>query len=169
MHNPLENIIKESLLEFSDHIRKSKWIGREREAVSFYVTGFLSKYVKHGTCLFDLSQIVIEGAVAQSTSSGKRHCNKDLLIWPKPGMTCWSDTWEPINIPLAILEWKVHRPKTSSFKEFNKHDIEWLSWFTGTNPESFGATVALDISLSPSVLHAGLCKNGNHDPQWITS
>jgi hypothetical protein len=48
--------------------------------------------------------------------------NKDLVIWPEPGMTMWDLGWNPINVPAAVLEWKSsvlstehpsYRPTTS--------------------------------------------------------
>ncbi len=167
MTSELDKIIKKSLTEFSEHVRTSGWRGREREAVSYYVTGFLSKHVMQGTSFYDFSQAVIEGAVAQISDSGKKHCNKDLLIWSKPGMTCWNDTWELVEVPLAILEWKVHRPKINPFKEFNEHDLDWLSMFTAKNSGTIGITVALDIAAKPSVLYGALCTEGKHDLQWL--
>ncbi|MFH1777571.1 MAG: hypothetical protein ABH952_08465 [Candidatus Omnitrophota bacterium] len=167
MKNHLENILKKSLIEFAKYVRNSNWKGRERETVSFFVTGFLSKYVKKGTLFYDLSQVIIEGAVSQMPSCIKKHCNKDLLIWPRPGMTCWNHNWEPVKVPLAIMEWKVHRPKTKSFNTFHKHDLQWLSWFTSKYSGTIGLTVALDLSVNPFLLYAAFCKKGKQNLQWL--
>ena len=105
----IEAVVKNSLSDFHADVKISNWIGREREAVSHYVTAQLINQLEIGTQFHSLSQAVIEGAVKQWDKTSKKQVNKDLLIWPGPGMTTWNNEWEPEHIPLAILEWKVYR------------------------------------------------------------
>jgi hypothetical protein len=125
----IESIVKNSLSEFHSGVKINNWIGREREAVSHFVTAYLINQVSEDSIFQSLSQAVIEGAVKQWDKTTKHLVNKDLLIWPKPGMTTWNSEGEPGHVPLAVLEWKVHR-KRKKLTSFDEHDVEWLEWFT---------------------------------------
>lgn len=162
----LSSVIKDSLESFYNDVSKNSWKGREREAVSHFVTAHINKFINKNGPLYDLAQIVIEGAVKQDPSKGKKHVNKDLLVWPNPGMTAWNDKWIAEYVPLAVLEWKVHRPR-NPFKEFHPHDIAWLNWFTSEHTESFGCAVALDISGLEAALHVAYFENGKANYGWI--
>lgn len=165
----MKQALKDSLLSFYQDVALNQWRGREREAVSHFVTGHLSQQV--GSCaeFNHLSQAVIEGALAQWPDSDKKHVNKDLLLWSKPGMTTWNREWVAQHTPVAVLEWKVHRPK-SPFRYYHPHDVEWLQWFTRENPESFGLLVALDIASQKPELNVGLVEFGRLvDSGWINT
>lgn len=165
MHQ-VELIIKRALVQFHQDMVQRKWKGREREAVSHFVTGHLINCVSKDSIFKDLSQAVIEGAVKQWDKVGKKQVNKDLLIWPDSGMTTWNSVWEPEHVPLAILEWKVYRQK-NRFKAFHQHDVEWLEWWTTENTGTLGVLVALDISTAKPELYAGLVKGGLCDKDWL--
>jgi hypothetical protein len=55
---------------------------------------------------------------AKRGTGGSRPCRmmrgratrRDLVIWASVGLTCWNEEWVPSCHPLAIVEWKVHRP-----------------------------------------------------------
>ncbi|QOJ03658.1 MAG: hypothetical protein HRU71_09230 [Planctomycetia bacterium] len=68
----LDSIIQSSLLEFAEWIDHHAWFGREKEAVSLYVLGFLQKHCRPRTILSDATQIGIEVAVPQIGDSGTR-------------------------------------------------------------------------------------------------
>lgn len=161
------NIIKDSLIEFTNFVRKNNWHGREREAVSLFVTGFLAKQIKNETGLYDTSQIVIEGAVPQIIDNGKKHVNKDLLIWDKPNKTCWDEEWHACYNPECILEWKVYRPNTQNCNGFCEHDVEWLKKYTKLYPDKLGFAVALDLHSKNIQLTAGLAVSGGFDTDWL--
>ncbi|MBV1881875.1 MAG: hypothetical protein KUG82_09595 [Pseudomonadales bacterium] len=163
----IETIIKSSLSDFYSDVKVNKWIGREREAVSHFVTAHLINQVKKNTIFHSLSQAVIEGAVQQWDKTPKKQVNKDLLIWPTPGMTTWNSKWESKHAPIAILEWKVHR-KRKKFTSFHGHDVEWLEWFTKENKGTFGFVVALDILTDNVALNAGFVQNGKTNTEWLS-
>ena len=134
----LEASIRDSLLKFAAHLTKTRWCGREREAVSLFAFGFLQKHFENPT------RIAIEGAVAQLDGRGKKQVCKDLVIWPEPGMTLWDDCWRLKNDPSCIFEWKVaskqsHKPPCSNV------DVEWLRAFSSTRPAFEGYAVGIDL------------------------
>lgn len=89
----MESIIKRSLLDFHSDVKENEWVGREREAVSHFVTAHLINKIKEKTIFHRLSQAVIEGAVKQWDKTSKSQVNKDLLIRRSPGMTAWNSKW----------------------------------------------------------------------------
>jgi hypothetical protein len=116
--------------------------------VSLFAFGFLLPRVSPGTILSDATQIAMNVSVPQIRNqrnlSGKvrAHTNvfKDLVIWPKPWMTCWSGDACPTEVPLAILEWKFNcrRPRAAAF------DVAWLREFTTEYPACVGYGVCVD-------------------------
>ena len=124
MIESIDEIVRQSLTEFVSDIFQLPWSGRrEREAVSLYVLGYLIKHVKSDGFLKDPTQIGIEFTVPQiskemqtqisGSNNPKAQVYKDVVIWPKPKMTCWDSNGKPTISPSAILQWK-----------FNKKDVD---------------------------------------------
>ena len=161
MKDALDFVIRESLIDFLDYIRSNPWWGREREAISLYVTGYLIRRCARGSPLHDLRQIAIEGAVAQIGGKGKKHVCKDLVIWPEPAMTCWDKDQKPTNIPLAIVEWKVDQRESSS------RDIAWLQEFSKNKMGFVGFAVNLVLRSSNRCLTCSRIVGGDVDTEWL--
>ena len=167
--NDIERVIEVSLKEFSSYVRVHSWCGREREAVSLYALGFLQNQVGKADWLTDPTQISIEGAVRQRPGSKqKKHVNKDLLLWEAPAMTCWDSDWEPIHVPLAVLEWKVHRRSSTKQIKFSDYDLDWLSWFTSSQAGRIGFAINLTISDQNSILKAARIFEGKVEKNWLS-
>jgi len=140
MITELNTVIRQSLSEFVGDIFESGWFGREREAISLYTFGYLLRYCNKNNFLKDAKQIGIEVAVPQlSVPNAKTDVCKDLVIWPKPAMTCWNNLRQHVNYPSAILEWKTNTTVIS------KRDVEWLSAFSQLAPNFVGYAVSLDL------------------------
>jgi len=152
MINELNIIIERSLKEFITYVRDQSWFGRENEAVSLYAFGFLQRECSTTGPLIDPTQIGIEVGAARTPKGPNSRVRKDLVIWPRPGMNCWYPTSDISNNPIAILEWKVCRPKTSTLKG-KKHDIEWLKAHTSTHKECVGYSVELNLVMQPPLLN----------------
>jgi hypothetical protein len=122
------------------------WNGRrEREAVSLFVTGHLLSCVDNSGYLRSATQVGIEVPVPQlsedvSTAltgreSSKRQVTKDIVIWPRPRMTCWDQDGLPTVPPAAVLEWKFGSPG------IYKPDLEWLRQYSFAYPDFVGYAV----------------------------
>lgn len=162
----LDRIIQASLCEFATWIDSHAWFGREKEAVSLYVLGFLQNQCRPLSILSDPTQIAIDVAVPQlpaATGKSKQHVNKDLVIWDKPGKTCWNRTpavgekLAPAHWPLCIMEWK----RAKSHRE-SKRDCQWLEAFSRRAPASFcGFTVVFGACRGePRLRCARVSRNG---------
>ena len=128
----LDEIIQNSARQLISDLAGRNWIAREREIVNLFTFGYLLQHCKTGGILSDPTQIGIEVAVPQHLKSQRSNPDvcKDLVIWPKPKMTCWDANRIPANYPLSVLEWKVMHFKDSKnqkkkLSEFHS-DIEWL-------------------------------------------
>jgi len=106
------------------------WRGRENEVVNLFAHDFLAVQVSQSGPLASLSQVGIEVAVKQVDGS-KNLVRKDLVIWPRPRMTQWSDE----HGPAVIVEWK-----RDNVQKCDK-DVDWLRKFTQAFPETIGFSV----------------------------
>lgn len=140
-----DDVVRESLADFFEYIRASRWRGREREAISLYAFGSLQQRFRAGGVLHDPRQIGIEVAVpGLAATNMKRQVCKDLVLWAEPGMTCWDVTGAATRSPLAILEWKVRRPEGRGSGE-SSGDLDWLTSFSTCQPDFVGFAVALSF------------------------
>ena len=129
-------IIERSLHGLDKFLKESDWKGRENEVVNLFAHDFLAREVKDEGPLTSISQVGIEVAVPQVTGSCKKYVRKDLVIWPRPLMTAWSDD----SLPAVMMEWKRDAPSACI------RDIEWLSVFTRRHPQTLGVSVCALLS-----------------------
>ena len=168
----LVDIIRDSLVAFALEALEGPWTGRrEREAISLYAFGFLLKQVKSDGVLNDPAQIGIEFPVPQVVSTvemngiGRRReklqvC-KDLVIWPRPAMTCWDQAGQPNVSPIAILEWKFGVETTS------RHDLEWLKAFSRNRPEFTGFAISANRPGSSFLMKVAEVTGGKAYLDWL--
>lgn len=164
----MDDIIWRSLISFAEEALAGDWRGRrEREAVSMYAFGCLLREVRAGGIVYDPAQITIEFPVPQVTGrdgasvSAKNQVCKDLVIWPRPGMTCWDDEGKPTVPPAAILEWKFGAPTVY------EPDVEWLQAFTKMYPETVGYAITANRPGSAFLLECVRVTGGVAERQWL--
>jgi len=141
----LNEIVHRSLGQFLEYVNRTKWFGRENEAVSLYAFGFLQRERNANSPLTDPTQIGIEVGAADAPKKGPTsQVRKDLVIWPTPAVNRWHPK-EPRSEPLAIMEWKVRRPgMRAGFGP--TRDIEWLAIHCARKRETLGYAVLLDLA-----------------------
>jgi hypothetical protein len=168
MLTQIDNIVRDSLTEFVEDVFRSAWRGREREAVSLYAFGFLQGHIQTNGILSDPTQIAIEAAVPSHPSLNvKGRVCKDLVLWPEPKMTCWNQSWEVVNYPLAIMEWKAFRLR-SSRPLVSHEDIDWLKQYSARRPPSFvGYAVSLDLLQRQFRLCVTRIESGQAKDRWL--
>jgi hypothetical protein len=159
---PLDILIRESLLDLARFVARTDWRGREREAVSLYVLGFLIRRCDPSGPLKDPTQIGMDVAVRQHPGPRrKRLVCKDLVIWPSPAGNCFSESGKPTLNPLAILEWKVRTERVS------RYDEDWLKEFSARIIEFNGYAVALHPSGAETTMNVTRIKNGVLTGGWL--
>lgn len=162
MLDPLEAIIRDSLLDFAREVARSGWRGREREAVSLFAFRFLLPQCRQGTPLFDPAQIGLEVAVPQLPGPGRKpQVCKDLVIWPEPAMVCWDGDGRPVHQPAAILEWKTRTKKVSL------SDEAWLCEYSALASGFIGFAIALDPQDLETSLVASRAMEGVLTREWV--
>jgi hypothetical protein len=129
----LDDIVRRTLTAFADGVSLDGWSGRrEREAVSLYALSYLASAVRAGSILSDVSQIGVEIPVPQlpidspvhgGTKRPKAQVCKDIVVWPRPRMTCWDEYGRPTIFPIAIILWK-------SANHPDSRDIQWLQQYS---------------------------------------
>ena len=156
--NEIDDLIRGSLTDFTNGVFSSKWWGKEREAVSLYVFGYLLKHCRKGTVLYDPAQIGIEVRVPKAESLGKKaQICKDLIIWSRPASTCWTENeW-----PVAILEWKANCTQVST------NDVTWLSAFSVNRSNFTGYAVSLDLKQRNFRLSCTRVRRQRVQPEWL--
>lgn len=163
MSNPLDPIVTQSLSSFAEELIATGWYGREREVVSYYAIGHLIRLCRPGTILHDPTQVGIEVAVPQLGGGDKKaQVCKDLVIWPRPHMTCWDVERQPTVAPLAVIEWKANMPSIYG------PDVEWLKAFTGRWPGTVGYAITVDLQRRQFLMSCTRVEAGVSQPDWFT-
>ncbi|SRR5713101_4088019 len=162
----LDRIVETSLRELAAETLDKGWLGKEHDWVNRYVHRFLMKHCSPAGPMSP-DQIGIEVAVAQP-KPWRGGVRRDVVIWPKAGATCWAipagsrdQEWRPKNHPIAIQEWKVHRPGHRN--PGLKHQHKWLRKYTAWQREVVAYAIEVDTSRPPCFLrcvrfHAGVPK-----------
>jgi hypothetical protein len=168
MLTDLDKVVRQSLTEFTEAVFNTQWLGREREAVSQFVFGHLIHHCKPGSFLWDPTQIGIEVAVPQLKGPNrKRQVTKDLVIWRAPGMTCWNTDWDPVQVPLAILEWKVFYNTQRGSAKISTYDVDWLCKFSADLETFVGYAVTLDLLARRFRLTCTRVYKGHSTDKWL--
>jgi hypothetical protein len=166
----IDVLMRMSLSSLTDDISGADWTGRrEREVVSLFCFGHLLRHCRPGSFLHDPAQIAIEVAVPQvagqagrtDKATSKGQVCKDIVLWPRPRMTCW-DAGAPIVRPASVIEWKHDEADVSAY------DVEWLAEFSAGAEDFVGYAVytsrhgAGDFRLSCTRVY-----RGQSQPRWL--
>jgi hypothetical protein len=161
----IANVVKVSLrgLAADPHVRS--WRAKERNWVSYFAHRHLIPCFQEAGPLSHPSQIGIEVAVPQPAGYVKPTVSRDLVVWAEPGATCWSDDWEPCNHPLAILEWKVHRPGHRNAKVNSGR--AWLRAYCAWQPAVLGYAIEVDGCGPIATLRCARFSGTTETPAWL--
>ncbi len=144
----LDRVVRRSLKGFLGYVKAKGWTGRENEAVSLYAFGFLQRECRPGALLRDPTEIGIEVGATDATNKGPNsQTRKDLVIWRQPGANRWFPRGGRSE-PLAIIEWKVWRPRFRSGSS-NANDKAWLANHCKRHPGTVGYAVWLVLRTRP--------------------
>jgi hypothetical protein len=178
IHADLDEILQGAFTAFHAGFAGESWRGKERDCVNRFVMGYLVAACSPGRLLEHPTQIGIEVAVKQPPGVGeKKTAHKDVVIWPKPFMSCWNQNgdWNAVHTPLAVIEWKIHRlgARRRSPERDLQGDRNWVRAFSRENPESLGYSVFLDFtragksSGNPCELAVSRCHAGKWQDAWL--
>lgn len=146
------------------------WTGqREREVVSLFCFGYLVQHCKPGSFLFDPAQIAIEVAVPQvagqadrtGKATSKSVVCKDIVLWPRPRMTCWDDDRKSTVRPASVIEWKHER-------DISEYDLDWLKEFSADDGSFVGYAVCTNLrSAKIPRLSCTRIYRGQSESRWL--
>ena len=159
----LDRIVARSLRDFAAATLDRGWLGKEHDWVNRYVHGFLMDHCSPAGPM-SRAQIGIEVGVAQP-KPWRGAVRRDVVIWPRAGDTCWDQNWRPKNHPIAIQEWKVHRPRHRNPALQHQHD--WLRKYTAWQREVVAYAIEVDTSRMPSFLRCVRFHAGAEDNSWL--
>jgi hypothetical protein len=111
-----------SLTAFAGDMLGTPWCGKEHDWVNRFAHSYL--LCSPAGVLQEPGQIAIEVGVPQPPGYIKAGTRRDLVIWPTAGLTCWDSEWRAVQHPIAIVEWKVHRPRRRNRDQLRER--EWL-------------------------------------------
>jgi hypothetical protein len=163
----IDTLIRSSLLSLVDDIGAVGWTGRrEREVVSLFCFGHLLSHCVPGAFLHDPTQVGIEVAVPQITDEiglmSKGQVCKDVVIWPRPRMTCWDTEGKPTLRPASIVEWKHNEADVSAY------DVHWLVKFSAVADDFVGYAVCTNQTNAPGFrLSCTRVAQGQAQPRWL--
>jgi len=162
----LDNLITTSLTTFAADLLDSGWCGKEHDWVNRYAFNYLLKLCSPTSIFREPGQLGIEVQVGQPPGYySKPAACRDIVLWPQSGMSCWGEDWQPIFHPLAILEWKVHRPRRRNREQ--PHEREWLRHYTDWQKAPVAYAVEVDLGCSPSTLTCCRYHAGTEQAGWL--
>ena len=142
MRKRIDRFIEEALISFGDWYVESDWLGKERDCVNIFAHGFLAKGINPNAAIRELTQIRVESGAPQPKCYTNKSASKDLVIWKDPLGTMWDKEWNIKHIPWVVMEWKMRR-RGRIAKQFDAHDVEWLSGFRKEYAGTFGYLVSV--------------------------
>lgn len=167
----IDIVVRSALSSLIDDVSAADWTGRrEREVVSLFCLGHLLRHCRPGAFLHDPAQIAIEVAVPQvprqtdltGKSASKAQVCKDIVIWPRPRMTCWDTDGEPSVMPASIIEWKHDEGDVSAY------DVGWLAEFSASTRAFVGYAVSTNRRSAGSFrLSCTRVCQGQSEPEWL--
>jgi hypothetical protein len=165
MPSPIDEIMSVCLtgLAADPHVRG--WSAKERNWVNYFAHGFLLQQCRPNGVLRHPTQITIEVGVPQPPGYAKPTTNRDLVIWSDPGATCWNQAWAPVSHPLAIVEWKVHRPNRPNADVAKERT--WLRKYCAWVPDTLAYAVEIDWSPETFTLRCSRFQGATEDADWF--
>ena len=152
-------MIRAALAEFWQWLIATGWRGKENDCVNAFTHGFLLKHAQAGIDGFDSACMGIEVGVPQPAGQGTRAAvRRDLVIWNKRFDTTWDSSWQPVNVPRVIVEWKARR--SGKVVGLDRYDVGWLTAMSQQHPEFTGYAVTVDFATDPVRLHTGRIRGG---------
>lgn len=140
----VDRLIAECLRDLAVDPHVLRWRAKERNWVNYFASEYLIPRVGTTQFLTKPSQITIEVAIPQPPGYQKATVCRDLVIWAEPGQTCWDSAWRPRLHPLAIVEWKVHRPDHRNHKVAAER--RWLRKYCAWQPSTVAYAVEIDTA-----------------------
>jgi hypothetical protein len=163
----LDRSIRSAFLTFADEVLGAQWRGREREAISLYAFRYLLPHFNGRFPFHSPAQMGIEVCVPGIPGENpKGRVNKDLVIWPFSAMSCWDQSWQPVNVPRCLFEWTYSRTGTR-WKAAWEYDIRWLQAFTRPRKGCVGYAVALITAPVAPRLQVARIQQGKTNRAWL--
>jgi hypothetical protein len=165
MTTPIDDVISTSLRQLAADPHVRGWSAKERNWVNYFAHGFLLQQCKPDGVLRHPTQITIEVGVPQPPGYRKPTTHRDLVIWSQPGATCWSQNWAPVCHPLAIIEWKVHRPNHRNVEVLKERT--WLRKYCAWEPATVAYAVEIDWNPQSFTLSCSRFQGTSEQPRWL--
>ena len=146
----IDKIIERSLRRFAKDTLLSTWCAKERDWVNYYAHRYLMEECSRAGPLKEPGQICIEVRIPQPPQYKKLGVCRDLVIWPNVGDTCFTPDWKPGKHPLAVIEWKVHRPRHRNRQV--DHEREWLRAYCRWQPSVLAYAIEVDGTCLPTTI-----------------
>ncbi len=161
----LDRIVERSLRQLAADTHVWNWSAKEHEWVSYYTFHYLVAQCSPAGPFKEIAQLGIEVAVPQPKPYAKQSVRRDLVIWRERGETCFGEDWTACRHPLAILEWKVHRPGHSN-RRVNK-EREWLRAYCQWQPGVVAYAIEIDGRRSPITIICTRFLGSSEDHAWL--
>jgi hypothetical protein len=150
VHSAIDALIADSLNALAADQHVSQWWAKENNWVSYFAFRYLLRCYRADSVLRDPAQIGVEVSVPQPPGRGTRGVRRDIVIWREPGMTAWGNGWLACSHPMAILEWKVHRPGRKN--KLVAKERQWLKDYCAWQPTVPGYAIEVDGTERPLMI-----------------
>lgn len=162
----VDRLVRKSFCQLAADPHVLKWSAKEHDWVSYFAFRFLLAECREDGPLKNPAQIGIEVCVPQPPGYPKPTVCRDLIIWADVGTTCWDRNWTPCQHPLAIIEWKVHRPGRRNRDV--QTEREWLRRYCEWQPHVLGYAIEIDGTKSHTSLTCARYLGIDIDTNWLS-
>jgi hypothetical protein len=167
MIGKLDQIIARSLRKLAEDTHVRSWCAKEHDWMNYFAHRYLLGECSPRGPLKEAGQIGLDVAVPQPPGCGydKQSVGRDLVIWPKCGDTCFDVNWKASKHPLAILEWKVHRPGYPNRRV--EHERVWLRNYCKWQPSVIAYAVEINGRCTPTTLDCTRFLASTENEDWL--
>lgn len=162
---PIDDVMATCLTQLAADPHVRGWSAKERNWVNYFAHGFLLQQCKPDSVLHHPTQVTIEVGVPQPPGYTKPTTNRDLVIWSTPGATCWNQEWAPVCHPLAIVEWKEHRPRRPNVEVLKER--AWLRAYSAWAPDTVAYAVEMHWSPETFTICCSRFQGTSEHPDWL--
>ena len=162
----IDRLIEHSLSALAADSHVMQWRAKENNWVNYFAMRYVLQHCRPDGVISHPAQIGIEVSVPQPPKFEKPTVRRDLVIWPTIGMTCWNESWVPACHPLAIAEWKVHRPRHPA--RHVVHEREWLKSYCRWQPSVVAYAIEVDGTKAPVTITCSRFLGKSAKPNWLT-
>lgn len=165
MHVLIDRVVESCLRQLAADPHILRWRAKEHDWVNYFALEYLLAKGSEEGLLTKPAQLAIEVAVPQPPGYLKPTVCRDIVIWSSPGQTCWDENWRPVQHPLAVVEWKVHR--VGRRNRAVQAERVWLRQYCAWQPLTVGYAIEVDQLVDATTITCTRFRGAEEWADWL--